>query len=156
MFVAVATTTALAAYAYFDLEPVASRQSLEFDNSGFSGKSLTAVAAIGNGTAFGPRCDCTMAAVAANAVVAALAVLSLDRATVNQTAVTTTAAGSPVYLVSSPNGGGGAATTATAAARAKEVQALKTKGPAPATAAARRAHNNRETVWRSPWPYEDS
>ena len=101
-----------------------------------------------------------MAAVAANAVVAALAVLSLDRATVNQTAtptaVTTTAAGSPVYLVSSPNGGGGAATTATAADRAKEVQALKTKGPAPATAAARRAHNNRETVWRSPWPYEDS
>ena len=126
----------------------------------FSGKSLAAVTAIGYYAAIGRRCDRSAAAVAASSVVAALAVLPLDRFAVNQAAttppVTTTTAGCPMDLPSSPNGGCSTAAAASAASRTKKIQALKTKGATAATAAARCAHDHGETVWGIPGPCEDS
>ena len=56
---------------------------MKFHDSGFSGESRTAVAAVGHYAALGWRRDCPEAAFTASTVVAAVAVLPVDRLAVN-------------------------------------------------------------------------
>ena len=160
LLVAHATATAVAGLAYHDLKPVACRQSIKLHHPGFSRESLATVPAIGHDAALGWWGNRTVAAVAATAIVASLAVCPSDRFAILQAAtsatVTTAAAGCPMDLLSNPQGCSGTATAATAAGSAIDVQALNTERPAATTTAPSSAHNKSDTVWRSPWPREDS
>lgn len=150
LLVATAATTSVAALAYFDLNPVAFRQSTKFYKPGFSGKSLATVTAVGRYATLGGRRDCTVAAVAASAIVTAVAVHPFDRVAVHQAGtsatVATIAAGCRMDLLSNPNGCFSTTAATTAASRRKKIQALNTERPATAASPASRANNNGEAV----------